>query len=281
MIEEAQNTLTRLTKITSVSEFNDTLLYLFTVIPRRMSYVSSYLAATQNDFGEIIQHEQDTLDVMRGQVVQKAAEETQDETPKEDVTILEKLGLLFEECDENDIRLIKDHLRSCSPKYSRAWKVTNLKTQKRFDEFVEKEHITNKKLLWHGSRNENWWSIVNSGLVLKPTNAVITAKMFAYGIYYAPKAAKSLGYTSLTGSRWASGRENCAYMAPMDVAYGRPYDVYSHQSRYYNFNYEMLQQACPGANCLHAHAGSMLYNDEIVVYKEDQSTIKYLVELHA
>ena len=70
-------------------------------------------------------------------------------------------------------------------------------------------------------------------------------------------------------------------MALMDVAYGKSYDVYSHQSRYYDFNYERLQQACPGANCLHSYAGSMLYNDEIIVYKEAQSTIKYLVELHA
>ena len=37
---------------------------------------------------------------------------------------------------------------------------------------------------------------------------------------------------------------------------------------------------CPGANCLHAHAGhGMLRNDEIVVYKEEQLTIKYLIEI--
>ena len=48
---------------------------------------------------------------------------------------------------------------------------------------------------------------------------------------------------------------------------------------YYNFNYEALQKTCPGANCLHAHAGQMLRNDEIIVYKEDQCTIKYLIEL--
>lgn len=51
------------------------------------------------------------------------------------------------------------------------------------------------------------------------------------------------------------------------------------QANYKVFNYERLQKTCPGANCLHAHAGSMLRNDEIIVYKEDQCTIKYLVEL--
>lgn len=142
-----------------------------------------------------------------------------------------------------------------------------------------KKHISKTKLLWHGSRNENWWSIINTGLVLRPTNAVITGKMFGFGIYYAPKARKSLGYTSLSGSYWARGNSNSAFMALMDVAYGKPYDVHSFDSKYYDFNYERLQKTCPGANCLHAHAGSMLRNDEIIVYKEDQCTIKYLVEL--
>lgn len=143
----------------------------------------------------------------------------------------------------------------------------------------DKKHISKTKLLWHGSRNENWWSIINTGLVLRPTNAVITGKMFGFGIYYAPKARKSLGYTSLSGSYWARGNSNSAFMALMDVAYGKPYDVHSFDSKYYDFNYERLQKTCPGANCLHAHAGSMLRNDEIIVYKEDQCTIKYLVEL--
>ena len=152
-------------------------------------------------------------------------------------------------------------------------------TQKRYDDFVRENHITNTKLLFHGSRNENWWSIINSGLVLKPTNAVITGKMFGYGIYYAPKARKSLGYTSLDGSYWVRGNSKFGFMALMEVAYGKPYDVYSFDRKYYDFDYQKLQQACPGANCLHAHEGSMLRNDEIIVYKEEQCTIRYLIEL--
>ena len=161
----------------------------------------------------------------------------------------------------------------------KIWKVKNLKTQKRFDDFVKENNITETKLLFHGSRNENWWSIINSGLVLKPTNAVITGKMFGYGIYYAPKARKSLGYTSLSGSYWVRGDSNFGFMALMDVAYGKPYDVYSFDSKYYSFDYGKLQSVCPGANCLHAHAGDMLRNDEIIIYKEEQCTIKYLIEL--
>lgn len=71
----------------------------------------------------------------------------------------------------------------------------------------------------------------------------------------------------------------------MNVAYGTPFDVYDFNSKYYNMNYENLQKFKEGANCLHAHAGaslggySSLKNDEIVVYKEEQCTIRYLVEL--
>lgn len=280
MIDEAQDVLTSLITKSDVKEFNEILLNLFTVIPRKMGNVKDYLANTTKDFSEIIQKEQDLLDVMKGQVVQKQIidETTKNDTKKEN-TILEQLGLVFEECDSRDIAIIKNALGSCSDKFYKAWRVKNIKTQKRYDDFVKENNIKNTKLLFHGSRNENWWSIINSGLVLKPTNAVITGKMFGYGIYYAPKARKSLGYTSLSGSYWAKGNSSSGFMALMDVAYGKPYDVYSFDSKYYNFNYEKLQQFCPGANCLHAHEGSMLRNDEIIVYKEEQCTIRYLIEL--
>ena len=280
MIDEAQDVLTSLLTISKVEEFNDVLLKLFTVIPRKMGNVQDYLARTDKDFSGIIQKEQDLLDVMKGQVVQKQIiEESIDNEKQKENTILEQLGLEFEECDRKDIAIIKDALGSCSDKFHKAWRVKNIKTQQRYDDFVKENNIKDTKLLFHGSRNENWWSIINSGLVLKPTNAVITGKMFGYGIYYAPKARKSLGYTSLSGSYWARGNSSSGFMALMDVAYGKPYDVYSFDSKYYNFNYEKLQQACKGANCLHAHEGSMLRNDEIIIYKEEQCTIRYLIEL--
>lgn len=280
MVDEAQNILTSLLSVKSTSNFNEILLRLFTTIPRKMSNVKSFLANSESDFASIIDKEQNLLDVMRGQVVQhQVVDVVQEDSKQNDFTILEQLGLEFEECTNSDIAVIKTTLGSCADKFYRAWKVKNLRTQQRYDQFVKDNNIKNTKLLFHGSRNENWWSIINSGLVLKPTNAVITGKMFGYGIYYAPKARKSLGYTSLSGSYWAKGNSNSGFMALMDVAYGKPYDVYSFDSKYYNFNYEELQRACNGANCLHAHEGSMLRNDEIIVYKEDQCTIRYLIEI--
>lgn len=280
MVDEAQAIISNLLTIKDRERFNDTLLKLFTVIPRKMGSVDSYIAHDDTQFTKIISREQDLLDIMKGQIVQKQAiEEVKDNKQISDKTILEQLGLEFEECSPEDIAIIRVALGSCSDKFYKAWKVKNNRTQERFDTFVEENNIKDIRLLFHGSRNENWWSIINSGLVLRPTNAVITGKMFGYGLYYAPKARKSLGYTSLSGSYWANGTSSSGFMALMNVAYGQPYDVYSFNSKYYNFNYDALQRASPGANCLHAHEGSMLRNDEIIVYKEDQCTIKYLVEV--
>jgi len=281
MIDEAQFTLDSLMSADNLELFNKILVELFKIIPRKMKKVKDNLATKVEDFGEIIQKEQDLLDVMRGQVVQQSVVKEEDTTENEPInnqTILDVMGLQFEEITEEEKKLIKKTLGLISDKFYQAWKVTSIKTQEKYDTYIKENKIKNTKLLWHGSRNENWWSIINTGLVLRPS-AVVTGKMFGYGIYFAPKAQKSLGYTSLHGSYWAGGNSNSAFMSLYDVAYGKPYDVHSFDNKYHNFNYEALQKECKGANCLHAHEGSMLRNDEIIVYKEDQITIKYLVEL--
>ena len=282
MIDEAQLILNNLINTDDIELFNKILVDLFKTIPRKMGKVKDYLAKTDKDYSEILQREQDLLDIMKGQVVQHSivkndeSEEVTYESPSQ--TILEVLGLQFEEINQSEKELIKKNLGSISDKFYQAWKVVNIKTQRKFDEFIQINNIKNNKLLWHGSRSENWWSIINSGLVLRPA-AKTNGKMFGYGIYFAPKAQKSFGYTSYHGSYWAGGNSNSAFMSLYDVAYGKPYDVHSFDSQYHNFNYELLQKYCKDANCLHAHAGDMLRNDEIIVYKEEQTTIKYLVEL--
>ena len=281
MVDAAQKIIDDLANNSStVDEFNNNLLKLFAVIPRKMGDVRNYLASKSDDFAKIISKEQDLLDVMRGQIYVKPEIEPTVTVEKKQQTILEEFSLVMEEATRDDIALIKTLMNESSDKFRNAWRVTNLKTQERFDKFVKDNDIKDTRLLFHGSRSENFWSIIKTGLVLRPTNAVITGKMFGYGCYYAPKCAKSIGYTSLSGSYWAHGGNNTAYMALFDVAYGTPYDVYDFDSKYYNLDYNKLQQFKSGANCLHAHADKgMLRNDEIVVYKEEQMTIKYLIEI--
>lgn len=281
MVDAAQKIIDVLANSCStVEEFNDNLLKLFTVIPRKMGNVRDYLASQQEDFAKIISKEQDLLDVMRGQIYVKPENEPVEAVEKKQQTILEELGLEMEETTPDDVALIKTLMNESASKFRKAWRVKNLKTQERFDKFVAENDIKDTRLFFHGSRSENFWSILKTGLVLRPTNAVITGKMLGYGCYFAPKCVKSIGYTSLSGSYWASGSDRTAYMAIFDVAYGVPYDVYQFDSKYYSLDYNKLQQFKPGANCVHAHADrGMLRNDEVVVYKEDQMTIKYLIEI--
>ena len=157
----------------TLREFNDDLVKLFGIIPRKMSEVSDYLAGDKSEFSKILSREQDLLDVMKGQVVQHsvtAAYEDEEESSIPDKTILEAMDLVFEECSASDIDHIKELMGENAGRLKNAWKVTNLKTQKRFDDFVKKEGIKDIREFWHGSGNANWWSIIGNGLYLRPTN---------------------------------------------------------------------------------------------------------------
>lgn len=282
MVDEVQKYLDSMMYARSVPEFNDYLREIFKIIPRSMNRVDAYLANSQNDMASIISREQDLLDIMRGQIITPVKGQKVITKAGDKKTILELNGITMEEVTDKDVAEIKKRLGSNAGRFVNAWRVSNEKQSKAYKKYCQTEGILKRdcKLLWHGTRSENVWSILKTGLVLRPTNAVITGKMFGYGIYFAPSSQKSLGYTSLQGSYWAKGGQNTGFMILHAVAYGKPYDVYSFDSKYYNFDYAALRRACPDANCLHAHGGTgMLRNDEIIVYKEEQVMPLYLVEL--
>ena len=280
MVAKAQSIINRLYNTASnltVAQFNDDLIELFGVIPRKMSYVPDYLASRASEVPNIIHREQQLLDVMAGQVSGDVVE--QKTTGNENETVLEAFGLEFSPVTEKDVATIKKELGpECAHMYYKAWRVENKATRKKFKEFCKGKGRLTKKLLWHGSRTENWWGILRSGLVLRPTNAIINGKMFGYGLYFAPKARKSVRYTSLRGSTYAHGSSSFGFLSLYEVAYGKPYDV-SDNYGCGDMTWAKLQKVAPGCSSLHAHAGRVLQNDEIIVYREDQTTIKYLVEL--
>ena len=279
MVYEAQLVINNLISIKSVNKFNDELLKLFEIIPRKMDNVRSYLIKSIDEIDKVISREQDLLDIMRGQIVTKstATENKAKEIDNSEITILDEMGITMRECTPEEINEIKDCMKESSHHFSKAWRVDNISTRKKYEEFIKAYNIKNTKLLFHGSRTENWFSILKTGLKIRPTNAITTGAMFGFGSYFAPKCQKSIGYTSLGGSYWAGGKDNTAYMALFDTAYGKPYNVYNFDSKYYSMSFDKLPVGC---NCLHAHAGNgMLRNDEIVYYKTEQMTIKYLIEI--
>lgn len=91
-------------------------------------------------------------------------------------------------------------------------------------------------------------------------------------LYFAPSSMKSWNYTSYRGTHWAKGNSNTGIMGLYATAYGQPHDVTCAQK----FTQKMLDSL--GKNCIHAHAGSQLLNDEIVYYDEAAMVLNYIVE---
>lgn len=142
MVDKAQEIINELANNSAtIDDFNGNLLKLFTVIPRKMSDVRDYLAGKTDDFSKIITKEQDLLDVMRGQIYVKPEIEPAVTVEKKQQTILEEFGLTMEEATKDDIALIKTLMKESADKFKKAWRVTNLKTQDRFNKFVQENNI--------------------------------------------------------------------------------------------------------------------------------------------
>lgn len=281
MLELGKNTLVELSaqyKALSVAEFNSKLSVLFAAVPRRMDKVSKYLAKRPEDFEKIIESETELYEVIYAQV------RGEDESPNQpEQTILEAKGLEWREVNDEEKEWILKKLDGDASRYVNAWKITNKKTEDRFNAFVERNDLKKDGVshLFHGSRNENFWSIITNGLTINPIGVVICGKAYGQGTYFAPAACKSLGYTSRSGSKWANGTQNTGLLGIYKVATG------SKQQRYNgshgcdsSITWKKLQNIQPGAFCTWAESrwsGFMM--DEVIVYQDAQSTIEYLVEV--
>lgn len=266
MAKEARRLLTLLYQTDSVESFNQILLQLLTVAPRNVLQVKSLLATNTSSFHDILEREENIVGAMESLLLGQKSE---------DKNMIrqggfESLGILIEEASASEYAFVKEHLNNDLPsRVQKVYKVIHKKQQERFTAYCDKNHISKTLYLWHGSRNENWLSIMDKGLLLKP-NAVITGKMFGNGIYFAPKSTKSWGYTSHKTACWNTESSYTAFMGLYETAYGEPL----HVERSYHYTKKTLQ----GKNCVHAHAGTALKNDEIIFYDEAAMVLKYIVK---
>ena len=144
--------------------------------------------------------------------------------------------------------------------------------RERQEKYCEAKGITEMELFIHGSRVQNWISIIRNGLLLNP-DAIITGKAYGNGIYTARDFKKSLGYTSFAGSKWAGGNQNIGVIGVYRTAYGKPL-----------IDGSVHGTACEAAvkkggyNCLDAKAGiSSFRMDEIVFYEEEALCLEGLI----
>lgn len=258
---------------------NDQLLALYGVIPRRMKRVQDHLISngrlSQDNLEEarkLIANEQATLDVMRGQVATGAVQVNSSQT------VLQAMGIDIAPFGRDDIAVAKEMLGRNAGQFRRGFRVVNTVSAERYNANLLSATDKNQMKLWHGSRNENWWNILKTGLLIRPANAVITGAMFGYGIYAANKAQKSIGYTSLHGSYWAHGGSNRAYLGIFQFHLGRMYRTSRHEGWMCGLDYRQLRQK-GNYDSFYAQAGASLLNDEYIVYQPQQVTIWGIVEI--
>lgn len=261
-VKEARKILNRMGQVKTVKCFNKHLMNLMTISPRKMRDVTNFLAEAPGDFAHIIEREDTLITAMEA-------------LADDDIVITDDFSSygmeVYIATDKQKEQVLNKLSPQLQSKVSQVYRVIHKGHKKRFDQYLKKHQIKNVKQLWHGSKNENWFSIAVNGLQLNP-NAAITGKMFGYGIYFAPSSMKSWNYTSFNGTYWAHGTSNTGFMGLYATAYGTPEDVYTSG----NFTQSYLNHV--GKNCVHAHAGTQLRNDEIIFYDEDAILLQYIVE---
>lgn len=260
-----------------ISIINDELQKLFAVIPRKMKKVQDHLIskdATKKDAQKLVSDEQSTLDVMAQQVDLNVSSDKDDKQ-----TLANALGITIDHINDEQKQEILDLMGPNAHQFKNAWLVKDSNQCPKFENYRHNEAVKKwSKLLWHGSRNENWLNILKTGLLIRPAGVVLTGAMFGNGIYFADKCQKSVGYTSLRGSYWASGSSNQAFLALYAVNTGMELRHQQHQSWMYNLDENNLKSK-GDYDSLFAEGGIDLRNNEYIVYNQNQCTIKYLVEI--
>jgi poly [ADP-ribose] polymerase len=298
-VSAAQEVITKVSELieigVDIKHVNDLLLKLYTIIPRKMDNVRNHLVKditnshTLTEAQKLIGDEQSALDTMAGQVellrqqkeaAKKAAENEANgvEEPVSEVTILDQMGLSIEvEKDVETLNLIKKLMGSNVNQMKNVFKVVNKKTQAKFDANFQQARVKKKRFYWHGSRNENWFNILQTGLLIRPSGAVHTGSMFGDGIYFADKAQKSIGYSSLRGSYWTKGGDDKAFLALFDVHVGNQKEILHHTSSCYSLSASVLKK--DKYDSVFAKGGADLRNNEYIVYNPAQCTVSHLIEI--
>lgn len=292
MVDAAQKCVDEISKYldehdnqhTDVVDLNNLLLKLYHIIPRRMKDVRNHLCDEKNlnphdVISKIVEDEQATLDVMAGQVALNVKDDQQSsavatEKPK---SLLDILGLTMRVATADEIATVKKLMGPNANQFKAAFAVSNLNTQGKFDKSLNSASDKKTELFWHGSRNQNWLNIISTGLLIRPSCAIHAGSMFGDGIYFADKAQKSIGYTSLRGSYWSHGSENVAYLALFSVHVGKQKNIHKHDSSCYKLSKANISK--DGFDSVFAHGGADLRNNEYIVYDTNQCTISFLVEI--
>lgn len=264
MIDEAQGAINEMLIAGSVDDFNKNLLQLFTVLPRRISDVRYELLKKLEDRDKRVGKEQDILDSLSSQILTNLV--------SGDQTIEQLLGVKIELVENpNWIKDLINPTNSSSFRPYKTFKVTNTQRTDEFQSWMSNQKNQHAELLIHGTRNPNIFSILKSGLIIRPTNAVISGAAYGEGIYHSAHTDKSLGYT---------GYDKDKIFLIQNVHMGNPYtysgwysegkDISRSQMRYDYLNSK-------GYDSLYVKPGDGLRNSEYIVYNQQQTNTEFVL----
>jgi len=262
-IDAAQAVLNKLATANSALYRQTYAEELFSIFPRKMHKVVDYIPTIHWDdvrLNKFLTSEQDILESLKGQVISNTS------------------GSQFNTLDYNvevrvahaDFKYLIENVWNIK-NYKEIYEVCNVKTVKPFVEWTRNHPNKQTKELLHGSRPQNILSIFKSGLMVRPTNGGYNGSAYGDGIYHADKLQKSLGYC---------GYQNDKFIMIQQVHTGKEY-VYVGRNKYDKpsnfFSWEGIQKE--GYDSVFAKGGNDLLNNEFIVYKPEQTTIKYLIHL--
>lgn len=245
------------------------------------SIVSKYLRLVPHDIGmrfdiraifpddNAIQKENDILDALEASyaALSSAPKTTSTSTTKEENIFEVELGALNPN-DPEYKRINSWYTNSNKPMHG----YTNIKIvniyKVNIGSMSKAYRSNNDKEVFHGTSEANLLSILKSGLkVSPPSTAYIAGKMWGNGIYGAIHSSKSLGYTL---GRWGGSRTNTGWLFVCDFAMG---------NIDYPKGYGGKSRPSSGYDSIWATvANTGLHHDELIVYKDHQVKIKYLIE---
>lgn len=102
--------------------------------------------------------------------------------------------------DSEEFQIVKNYLLNTHAPTHKEWsleleEVFTLDREGEFDKYAPyRDKLSNKMLLWHGSRLTNFVGILNQGLRIAPPEAPVTGYMFGKGVYFADLVSKSAQY---------------------------------------------------------------------------------------
>jgi poly [ADP-ribose] polymerase len=294
MIEEANDLLAQISGLiytpdiqgVTNRDINDLLEQLYMAVPRAMHKVQEHMLPFTRQLDvelakQLFNEEQSNIDVMESQVhVVQSTQDTTDEV-EQTQSVLDSMGITIRVASADEARLAKRI--GDSSLMGRVYVVENKTTQVGYDQRMaiqaQRGHPHDQvALYWHGSRNENWLSILRKGLLIRPPRATSTGDMFGIGIYFADLFKKAYGYTSHRGSYWADGRADTGFMALYNVNIGKQYSVKQWERSHYELCLEGLERK-GGYDSTWGRSGPSLINNEYIIYRPDQCTVAYLVQI--